>query len=123
MPLSAIIFLEQSGTDTIEPLGEGHAAVLITKSASQIYEKFWRKSDQTDQRKFREELFNNACKMAKQIPAYRLGVSLNGRFWEKMEEVKYDGAFNPRGISTGFHPSTICRTYGAGRAGGVKVIS
>jgi len=87
VPLSAIFFLEQSGTDTIEPLGEGHAAVLITESASQIYEKFWRKSDQKDQREFREELFNNACTMAKKIPCYRLYVSLNGRFWEKMEDV------------------------------------
>ena len=53
VPLSAIIFLEQSGTDTIEPLGEGHAAVLITESASQIYEKFWRRSNQKDQREFK----------------------------------------------------------------------
>jgi len=87
VPLSAIFFLEQSGTDTIEPLGEGHAAVLITESASQIYEKFWRRSNQKDQREFREELFSNACRMAKKIPCYRLYVSLHGRFWEKMEQV------------------------------------
>jgi hypothetical protein len=59
----------------------------MTESASQIYEKFWRRSDQKDQREFREELFNNACRMAKKIPCYRLYVGLHGRFWEKMENV------------------------------------
>ena len=85
--LAAIFFLEPSETDAVEPLGEGHAAVLMTESAAQIYEKFWRSSDEKDQRKNRGELFNNACKMAKRIPCYRLYVSLHGRFWEKMEEV------------------------------------
>jgi SynChlorMet cassette protein ScmC len=87
LPLSAIFFLEQAKNDSVEPLGDGHAAVLMTESASQIYEKFWRRSDQKDQREFREELFNNACTMAKKIPCYRLYVNLHGRFWEKMEEV------------------------------------
>jgi SynChlorMet cassette protein ScmC len=86
VPLAAIFFIEQSETDEIEPLGEGQTAVLITESAAQIYEKFLKHADKKDQRQFREVFFNNACRMAKQIPSYRLHVSLNGRFWEKMEE-------------------------------------
>jgi SynChlorMet cassette protein ScmC len=86
VPLAAIFFLEQSETDAVEPLGEGQAAVLITESAVQIYEKFLKHADKKDQRQFREVFFNNACRMAKEIPSYRLHVSLNGRFWEKMEE-------------------------------------
>jgi SynChlorMet cassette protein ScmC len=87
VPLSGIFFLQQSETDEVEPVGEGQAALLITESATQICEKFWRNADEEDQKEFREELFNNACEMAKKIPAYRLRVSLKGRFWEKIEQV------------------------------------
>jgi SynChlorMet cassette protein ScmC len=85
--LSGIFFLEQSEIDEVSPIGAGEAALLISESAIQICEKFWENASEEKQRKFRKMLFNNAFKMAKQIPAYRLGVSRNGRFWEKMEEV------------------------------------
>ncbi|MBW1744671.1 MAG: SynChlorMet cassette protein ScmC [Deltaproteobacteria bacterium] len=87
VPLQSIFFLEQAEADTVEPLGEGRAAVLMTESAAQICEKFWRNLAEEDQKKHRTELFDNACEMAKSIPAYRLKVSLEGRFWEKIEEV------------------------------------
>jgi len=87
VPLTGVFFLEQSKIDEVAPIGEGEAALLISDSAVQICEKFWRNAGKEEQRKFRRELFNNACKMAKQIPAYRLGVSLHGRFWEKIEQV------------------------------------
>jgi len=87
VPLSKVFFLEQSDIDEVVPIGEGEAALLMSESAMQICEKFWRNASEEEQRKSREKLFNNACKMAKQIPAYRLGVSRHGRFWEKMEQV------------------------------------
>ena len=87
VPLSGVFFLEQSRDDEAVPLGRGEAAVLMTESASQVYEKFWRKIHKEDRKKHRRELFNNACSMAKEIPAYRLRVSLEGKFWEKMEKV------------------------------------
>ncbi|MBW1744683.1 MAG: SynChlorMet cassette protein ScmC [Deltaproteobacteria bacterium] len=87
VPLQSIFFLEQSEADTVEPLGEGRAAVLMTESAAQICEKFWRNLAEEDKKKRRKELFDNACEMVKSIPVYRLKMSLEGRFWEKMEEV------------------------------------
>ena len=87
VPLTGVFFLEQSEVDEIKPLGEGQAAVLMAESATQVCEKFWRTLTREDQRPFRIEIFNNACKMAKQIPAYRLCVSRHGEFWEKMEQV------------------------------------
>jgi SynChlorMet cassette protein ScmC len=87
LPLSGVFFLEQSDADEVVPVGEGQAAVLMSESASQVCEKFWRALDREDQRPFRNGLFNNACEIAKQIPAYRLSVSRHGRFWEKMEQV------------------------------------
>lgn len=87
IPLAGVFFLEQSEVDEIKPLGEGQAAVLMAESAIQVYRKFWRTSAREDKRPFRLEIFNNACKMAKLIPAYRLCVSLHGEFWKKMEQV------------------------------------
>ena len=87
VPLTGIFFLEQSEVDEIKPLGEGQAAVLMAESATQVCQKFWRTLAKEYQRPFRTEIFNNACTMAKQIPAYRLCVSLHDEFWKKMEEV------------------------------------
>ncbi|MFC1488550.1 SynChlorMet cassette protein ScmC [Thermodesulfobacteriota bacterium] len=87
VPLSGIFFLEQSETDHASLLGEGKAAVLITESAMQICNKFWTVFDKANQRLLSKGLFDNACEMAKQIPAYRLKVSLHGRFWEKIEQI------------------------------------
>jgi SynChlorMet cassette protein ScmC len=84
VPLEAIFFLEQSKTDEVIPVGEGEAAVFLNESATQVCEKFWRKMDGEFQRKFRRQLFLNACQIAHCIPAFRLRVSLHGRFWEKM---------------------------------------
>jgi SynChlorMet cassette protein ScmC len=87
VPVCGVFFLEQSDIDDVVPLGRGEAALLISESAMQICEKFWRSVDKHGQKKFREQLFNNACEMAKRIPAYRLHVSLHGKFWEKIEQV------------------------------------
>jgi SynChlorMet cassette protein ScmC len=86
VPLSAIFFICQSETDEVEPLGEGQAAALINEASIQTCRKFWARSDKMLQRKFRQEIFQNACEMAKKIPAYRLYITLHGRFWEKVEE-------------------------------------
>ncbi|MFC1715588.1 SynChlorMet cassette protein ScmC [Candidatus Poribacteria bacterium] len=85
--LSGIFFLEQSETDEVVPLGTGEAAVLISESATQVCQKFWRRADIEDQRRFRSDIFSNACEMAKRVPVYRLRASLHGRFWEEIENV------------------------------------
>jgi SynChlorMet cassette protein ScmC len=85
--LHGMFFLAQSDMDEVAPLGEGQASIHLNESALQICQKFCITLDEKNQRQFRTELFNNACNIAKQIPAYRLRVSLHGRFWEKMEKV------------------------------------
>jgi len=91
LPLSGIFFIEQAEQDDVEPIGEGQAATLISMSAMQVCMKFWRKWDKDTQIAFRQEIFVNACEIAKAIPAFRLRVSLNGRFWEKMEQAFLSG--------------------------------
>ena len=86
-PLHGIFFIEQSKKDKAEFLGTGFSAVSITESSTQTCRKYWRRSDVEFQRKSKIELFNNACEMAKKIPAFKLKVSLHGRFWEEIERV------------------------------------
>ena len=87
VPLSGIFFLEQSETDEVVPLGTGEASILISESAAQVCQKYWRRAEIEDRRRFRAEIFSNACEMAKRLPAFRLRASLHGRFWEEIEDV------------------------------------
>ncbi len=87
VPLSAIFFLEQAEATEILPVGKGEAAALINQSANQVSEKFWRRSDKVARTMQVKRLFDNACTMAKTVPAYKLRASLNGRFWEEIERV------------------------------------
>ena len=85
VPILGVFFIEQSEIDEVNPLGEGKAAVYMNESATQVCRRFWRSADNEYKRTFRRNLFNNACEMTKKIPAFRLRVSLHGRFWEKIE--------------------------------------
>lgn len=85
LPLQAIFFLEQARADESVAVGKGQAALLIHKSAAQVCQKFWRKSDKEHRRSLALQLFRNACVMAKTIPAYTLKATLEGRFWKEME--------------------------------------
>ena len=85
VPVSGVFFIEQSEDDEAIPLGEGKAAVYMNESSTQVCRKYWRRADDNFQRRFKRELFDNACGMAKKIPAFRLRVNLHGRFWEEIE--------------------------------------
>ena len=87
VPLAAIFFLEQAEIDNVVPMGRGQAAVLIAQSAMQVYDPNWSNVDRAEVRDFRIKLFDNGCDLARVIPAFKLQVSLNGRFWEKIEKV------------------------------------
>ena len=87
LPLSALFFLEQRTTDEVIPIGQGQASVLITESASQVYQTQLRNLLPEEERRFKKKIFENACELAKAIPAFQLRVSLNGRFWEEMERI------------------------------------
>ncbi len=87
VPLKGLFFLEKADIDTVESLGEGKAVVLMNASANQVFEKYYRILNKKDQRTLRQRFFKNTCRMAKQIPSYRLCVSRDDKFWEKMEKV------------------------------------
>jgi SynChlorMet cassette protein ScmC len=87
VPIFGVFFIEQSQDDEAIPLGQGKAAVYMNESATQVCRKYWKRAGDEYQRTFRRNLFVNTCEMAKQIPAFRLRVSLHGRFWEEIERV------------------------------------
>jgi len=87
IPVSGVFFIEQSEIDGATPLGQGQSAVYMNESATQVCRRFWRSADNEYKRAFNRNLFNNACEVAKKIPAFRLRVSLHGRFWEEVEQV------------------------------------
>jgi SynChlorMet cassette protein ScmC len=85
VPVQAVFFLQQAETDEVVAVGSGHAAILINNSATQVCRKFWKKADDGHRRELNQQLFSNACEMAKVIPAYTLKATLDGRFWEEIE--------------------------------------
>ena len=87
IPLWAIFFLKQAETDKLIPIGQGEAAALMNQSAMQVCHQYWNKLDRDEIRTLKKKLFDNACELAKSIPAYKLQVSMSGRFWEKIEAV------------------------------------
>ncbi len=87
VPLFGVFFVEQSETNEVILVGEGHAAVLLTESAMQVCHKYWIMADREDKRTLRRKVFNNACKIANSIPSFILRVSPTGNFWEKIEKV------------------------------------
>jgi SynChlorMet cassette protein ScmC len=85
--LSAIFFLEQAEIDEVLTTGQGEAAVFMTQSAMQVYQRNWHNLDQEEVRVQKKKLLDNASEFARAVPAFRLRVSLKGRFWEEMERV------------------------------------
>ncbi len=86
-PLATIFFLEQAQTDEAILIGEGTAAAFINKSATEVCRRNWKNLDPNEIRTLKIELFENACELAKALPAFKLHFSLKGRFWEEMERV------------------------------------
>jgi SynChlorMet cassette protein ScmC len=87
LPLCAVFFLEQSETDEVVPLGQGQAAAFMNGSSMQVYHQRAIFLSREEERALKKRLFDNACELARAIPAYILRASLRGGFWEKMEEV------------------------------------
>jgi len=89
VPLEAIFFMEQAGSDELVPMGQGKAAVSINHSSTEVCRPMWWNVSK-EERKLKKRIFDNSCQLARAIPAYVLRVSLTGRFWEEMEKVLQD---------------------------------
>ena len=87
VPLRAVFFLEQGETDRTEPVGPGHTAGMLAELAQQTSRYLQRDMTPDEIAAFNLQRFNNLCDMAKTIPSYTLHVTLDGSFWEAIEQV------------------------------------
>jgi SynChlorMet cassette protein ScmC len=85
VPLAGIFFLEQAPQDDCLPLVGSQAPLAAITSAGQSMARFLNWCDPGEARKLRLTMFDNACEIVKQVPTFRLRVSLTGSFWEKIE--------------------------------------
>lgn len=85
IPLQAVFFLSHAEREFCEPLSGAGAAMYVNDSAEQVCRKYWHMKEGELRRAFTGRVFANACEMVKTIPCFKLGVSLDGRFWEEME--------------------------------------
>ena len=87
LPMSAIFFLEQAEANQVIPIGKGRAAADLYESATQVCARNWMNLNRAGLSIVRKSLFENVCDLAKEIPVFKLQMTLEGRFWEAMEKV------------------------------------
>ncbi|MDD5232815.1 MAG: SynChlorMet cassette protein ScmC [Syntrophales bacterium] len=86
VPLRAIFFIAKSEADSAKKAGTGKSAGLIAGLAGEKFHIDWETVGKAERIGILGRLFENAGSIALRIPAYHLGVSREGKFWEKMEE-------------------------------------
>ena len=86
IPLSGIFFLEQSQNDETIPIAPSHATLHISHSINEVFKRMWICMRYVEKIKLGTQVFNNACKLAKMVPTFRLRISLHGKFWEEIEK-------------------------------------
>ena len=84
-PVYGIFFIEQSDVDSVLPLGEGQSVAQISESAYQAYRSYWEIVKNENKKLLQRKMFHNSIAMAKNIPVFKLRVSLHGCFWEEIE--------------------------------------
>jgi SynChlorMet cassette protein ScmC len=86
VPVSALFFISQSPHDGVVPISKGEAAMSIYGSALQMMSLSIGLTTPNDRYILKKKLLDNACEIARAVPAYQLKVSLGGKFWEEMEK-------------------------------------
>jgi signal peptidase I len=87
-PLRAIFFLDQSPVDLLEPIYGTQATALTLQSAEELTrELLLELTDVDTSQALCGKALSAAKGLAAAVPAYSLKVSLDGRFWEKIEGV------------------------------------
>ncbi len=83
--LTAIFFLKQSKKNGVEPLDSARVKALLIDTIEHVTRL--NRTTGKDKHNFIKKCIQSAEKIASEIPAYRLGVSLEGEFWKEMEKV------------------------------------
>jgi SynChlorMet cassette protein ScmC len=87
VPLKAIFFLQQEQQDRVEPVTPGQAVCLLVELTEHTSWSMAHGQGRDAARKLRLQRFNNICSLAKLITCYSLHMSLDGAFWEAIEQI------------------------------------
>jgi SynChlorMet cassette protein ScmC len=87
VPLSAIFFLEHADRDEVCALHKAEAAIFIKEVVMQNYSRILQELRLKTEGVINTGILNNACELIQTIPAFRLRLTLTGRFWEQIEEI------------------------------------
>lgn len=104
-PLKALYFLFQAAEDALEKLVPTQAAAMLIESVEQANRVFDRRLHPIEIKKNHLQQFSIVCAMTERLPAYRLCLSLTGKFWKLME-----GSINPDG-SLGTVPAACGKSW------------
>jgi len=93
VPLRAVFFLDQAPSDQLEPLNVTQATALTLESAEElVHEVKFVLTDVDAARVLSNQVLSVAKSLALSIPGFSLRLSLDGRFWERIERVLPVGA-------------------------------
>jgi hypothetical protein len=84
VPLKAMLFLQQSASDRAEPVATTPATALIMESAYHLARVVAFTPDARANRTICASYLRAAWALAAAVPAFRLQVSLTGRFWNEI---------------------------------------
>lgn len=87
VPLRGIFFLKQASEDQVELMGEGQAVCLLVDSAEQANWGILDCMGEDEIRKLRLERFDNICMLVQVVSCHLLRLSLDGDFWQEIENV------------------------------------
>jgi SynChlorMet cassette protein ScmC len=90
-PLTAVFFLEQGEDDAVEPVGKVETAMRLYSVSVAVLQAMFVRLQAREVRLLNRKLFDNACRMAQEIPGHKLKYSRTGRFWDNMERVIFPG--------------------------------
>lgn len=87
VPLTSLFFIEKSSFDEIVPMQKHEVVIGLCDSAFAIIKRFLPLLDDRNKRMIRNNIFDNVCRMAEQVPGFNLKISLDGSFWKLVEKV------------------------------------
>lgn len=86
VPLRALFILQQASEDGVVPLAGAKAALMVETACGEVALPIYLVGGPDDS-SLRTRIFENAVSLAGAVPVFRLRVSLEGRFWERIEDV------------------------------------
>ncbi|GAB6075487.1 SynChlorMet cassette protein ScmC [Desulfurobacterium crinifex] len=85
--LKAVFFLEQSKEDRVLPIMNGKSALLLYTRTLEAFKVIIDSIPKEEKRNLYQEIFNNVCQLSLRIPAFKLFISLEGKFWKEIDKV------------------------------------